>query len=402
MVRAVMVIGIVSGWVLLLTMSRIDPEVAASFWWPVVPPVSALQAVTLVLTFTRWDRYVRLAALITMTAWGGWIAAYATPAGIATVGSMTLATVLLMSAALVRLPPLPQALTAIPYFALHQWHLVRVLDDGPVELLHAMLFSILVSIAVTVSWLLERSERREYEALLAVQERQAALERERARSEELLHNILPPTVAARLKESPDVIADLHPDVTVVFADIVGFTPMSATMSPNDIVELLNLVFTRMDALASDHGVEKIKTIGDAWMAVAGLNEDTGDHVSVCADLALALRDEVTRLSATSGTALAVRMGLASGPVVAGVIGTRRFAYDLWGDTVNAASRMESHGIPGTVQVTADVAERLRATHECRERGIVDVKGIGPTRTWLLERRLSDKRPSTLGHQGVPA
>src|SRR5690606_20478578 len=132
---------------------------------------------------------------------------------------------------------------------------------------------------------------------------------------------------------------------------VGFTPISAAMPPDRVVELLNLVFTHMDELASDHHVEKIKTIGDAWMAVAGLADPTSAHVSDCADLALAIRDEVSRLGEVASTPLTVRIGLAAGPVVAGVIGTRRFGYDLWGDTVNMASRMEAHGVPGAVQVT---------------------------------------------------
>jgi adenylate cyclase len=165
--------------------------------------------------------------------------------------------------------------------------------------------------------------------------------------------------------------------------------MSAAMPPGEVVELLNLVFTRMDGLASDHRVEKIKTVGDAWMAVAGLDDAMSDHVSTCADLAIAIRDEVVCLGEAAGTPLTVRIGLASGPVVAGVIGTHRFAYDLWGDTVNLASRMESHGVPGAIQVPADVAERLYGTHACQERGIVDVKGKGPTPTWLLVRRSSD-------------
>lgn len=401
MVRAVMIIGIMSGWALLFVMGRVNPDLAASFWWRVVPPVSALQAVALIFTFTGRRRATAVAAWVAMTAWGGWIGAFSAPAGMGLEGSTTIVTVMLMSAALVRLSPQAQVASSLPYVTLHQWQLVRALEDGFTELLQVMLLSMIWTIGVTVAWVLERSERREHDAVLAVQERQAALEREQARSDALLHSILPSAVATRLKESPGVVADLHPDVTVLFADIVGFTPMSAAMTPDHVVELLNLVFTRMDGLAIDHRVEKIKTIGDAWMAVAGLTHPTPDHVSDCADLALAIRDEVCRLGEVSGTPLTVRVGLAAGPVVAGVIGTRRFGYDLWGDTVNMASRMESHGVPGAVQVTADVAARLQRSHQCRERGIVDIKGIGPTRTWLLERRSPDRQAPTPGKAGVP-
>ena len=211
-------------------------------------------------------------------------------------------------------------------------------------------------------------------------------EREQERSERLLLNVLPAPVAARLKREEGVIADACDDVTVLFADIVGFTPLSARLSAAEVVAVLDDVFAGWDALAAEHGVEKIKTIGDAYMVAAGIPVPREDHAEAIAEMALAMGPAVARSRAATGLSLHVRIGIDTGPVVAGVIGRAKFIYDLWGDTVNTASRMESHAEAGTIQVTERTAERLGPRYELRPRGTIDVKGKGPMATYLLVGR----------------
>ncbi|MEW5850029.1 MAG: adenylate/guanylate cyclase domain-containing protein [Myxococcota bacterium] len=202
-------------------------------------------------------------------------------------------------------------------------------------------------------------------------------------SESLLLNILPRPIAERLKARADVIADTFPEVTVLFADIVGFTRLSATVSPEELVVMLNAIFTEFDELADRHGLEKIKTIGDAYMAAAGLPEPRANHAECAARLALDMIAALERFNRTQHAELQVRIGLNTGAVVAGVIGKRKFIYDLWGDAVNTASRMESHGLAGRVQMTDTTRMRLPDSFRVEERGVIDVKGKGPLRTWLL-------------------
>jgi class 3 adenylate cyclase len=213
----------------------------------------------------------------------------------------------------------------------------------------------------------------------------ALRERDRAfaLSDGLLLNVLPPQIAARLKRSPQVIADRHDDVTVLFADVANFTPFAEQAGPERVVGVLDEIFTAFDRLTERFGLEKIKTIGDAYMVVGGLPEPRPDHAAAVIELALAMQAEVERICRDSGLALAIRVGVASGPVVAGVIGRKRFLYDLWGDTVNTASRMESHGVSGRIQVTQATYERLRDRYRFEDRGEIEVKGKGPVRAWLL-------------------
>lgn len=176
---------------------------------------------------------------------------------------------------------------------------------------------------------------------------------------------------------------------VMFADIVGFTEISARRSPTELVELLNLIFSKFDQLSELHGLEKIKTIGDAYMVVGGLPVPHSDHAEAIAEMALDMQRGLSEFNTETGEALQIRIGINSGPVVAGVIGTKKFIYDLWGDTVNTASRMESHGIPGTIQLAASTYELLRDKYQFTARGPINIKGKGEMTTYLLTGQLSE-------------
>jgi PAS domain S-box-containing protein len=213
-----------------------------------------------------------------------------------------------------------------------------------------------------------------------------ALRLEKEKSELLLLNILPSEIVERLKYETDSIADSFADVTVLFADIVGFTELSCCVAPIDLVKLLNRIFSTFDLLAEKHELEKIKTIGDAYMVVGGLPTPRADHVEAIANMALDMQTEIARFNAKTGNTFSIRIGINTGPVVAGVIGLKKFIYDLWGDTVNTASRMESHGIPGCIQVTQATYERLRDNYLFEERGVIQVKGKGEMMTYLLQSK----------------
>jgi len=212
---------------------------------------------------------------------------------------------------------------------------------------------------------------------------------ERERSEELLLNVLPISIARRLKAGERPLADRFETASVLFADLVGFTPMSERLAPEEVIELLDGLFSRFDEVADGLGLEKIKTVGDAYMVVGGLPEPREDAPEAVAEMALMLSDLVRGFPTPSGARLDLRIGIDIGPVVAGVIGTRKFTYDLWGDTVNTASRMESQGVAGGIQVTPRAYERLRHRFAFDERGVVEVKGKGEMVTYLLVGRLEE-------------
>ena len=218
----------------------------------------------------------------------------------------------------------------------------------------------------------------------AVYKTEELLDAEHAKSEHLLLNILPAPIAARLKENEAVISDRFPDASILFADLVGFTRFSERMPPDELVAVLNTYFSAFDKLVEEHGLEKIKTIGDAYMVAAGVPEPDPDHAQKICLFALDLLQALKRCNLELGHALELRIGMHSGPVAAGVIGTRKFAYDLWGDTVNIASRMESHGVKSRVQATERIFLACRDRFHFEERGTVEVKGKGPMRTYFLQ------------------
>jgi class 3 adenylate cyclase len=265
------------------------------------------------------------------------------------------------------------ALAGVALIVMHNVGAFLFTTDTTIDIIFGDYFLLVTAFIGTVgAYVLERSQR-----LLFLRDRE--LDRERGRSEGLLRNILPEHIADRLKQRDPAtehghIAQAFDEVTV----LVDFTQQSSRSQPPEIVEVLDQVFSRFDALAERFGLEKIKTIGDAYMAVAGVPERRADDVEVAAQMALAMREEVRELRWPSGDQMTVRIGMATGPAVAGVIGTRKFAYDLWGDTVNTAARMESNGTPGEIQVSDAVHERLGERFRFSEAHIVNLKGKGPT------------------------
>jgi adenylate cyclase len=201
-------------------------------------------------------------------------------------------------------------------------------------------------------------------------------------SDDLLHNILPDEIAARLKASSGMIADSYESASVLFADVVDFTPMSARMSAHELVGLLNHLFSKFDRFVEELGLEKIKTVGDEYMVASGIPTVRPDHASAIADLALRIRDELVA-NPIDGHHIEMRIGINSGPVVAGIIGTNKFAYDLWGDVVNTASRMESEGLEGSIQISEATYHLIKDQYLCQARGEVHVKGKGLMPTYLL-------------------
>jgi len=240
-------------------------------------------------------------------------------------------------------------------------------------LLYLAWFCIICDITV---YLHENLQRSEFKAKLK-------LKLEQKKSERLLLNILPKSIATRLKQRPTIVADNFSKVTVLFADIVGFTEMSSRISPPELVEMLNTIFSKFDNLVERHDLEKIKTIGDAYMVVAGLPEPCANNVASIADLAL----EMLQMLHSEPEDLQIRIGIHTGPVIAGVIGIKKFAYDLWGDTVNTASRMESHGITNKIQVSASVYAELKNDYVLTKRGAIQIKGKGEMVTYFLENKV---------------
>lgn len=232
---------------------------------------------------------------------------------------------------------------------------------------------------------------------------EAAAERAYERSERLLNNILPSAISARLKEqSSAVIADRHDEASVLFADMAGFTAQASEVPPDELVRFLNHIFSDFDGLVERHGLEKIKTTGDSYMVVSGVPTARSDHAEAMADLALDMREAAREWRDPRGRTVPIRIGISSGPVVAGVVGTRKFFYDVWGDAVNVAARMETTGVAGEIQVSRDVYERLRDAFVLEARGEIDVKGKGRMPTWFLVARkphvgspsLREARPAT--------
>ncbi len=240
-------------------------------------------------------------------------------------------------------------------------------------------------------------------AMREIRRARLAMEAEYDRSERLLTNILPATIAQRLKDpARNIIADKYDDASIMFADIAGYTKRASDTTPSDLVRFLDRLYTDMDALVDRHGLEKVKTSGDSYMVVSGVPEPRDDHVEALACLALDMAEAVADLKDPKGREVPLRIGLAAGPVVAGVVGARKFFYDVWGDAVNVAARMETTDVEGRIQVPQDVYERLNHAFLLEERGDVDVKGKGVMHTWYLVGRRDDRAVRSAVEQGAAA
>ena len=367
-----------------------------------LPQIAGVLAVTYRLS---WRRFVMPAAAVANAISGTaavlilWYGGRLIGGGdYADIGATIAVVFIYYACTIMRLPPGMAALAVAPYVVLQEF---LILDAYAAEVPRSVAFSSLLTVALVsgllLSVALERQWRSAFQQDRLIEAQRQVIEQERERSEKLLHSILPEEIAQELKDRPGTVAQAHEAVTVLFADLCGFTPLAAELAPEKVVGLLNEVFSRFDELCEQHGVEKIKTIGDAYMAVAGVPQPRPDHAEACANLALAMRAELLVLAQRLGRPLDFRIGMHTGPVIAGVIGTSKFAYDLWGDTVNVAARMETHGVPGEIQVTDQLAARLRDRgYQLRERGVVQVKGKGDLNAWFL-----DGRPRTTGAHAPP-
>jgi class 3 adenylate cyclase len=232
--------------------------------------------------------------------------------------------------------------------------------------------------------MIEQSRRRVFVQELVIAEQSAALAREKATSDRLLLNVLPASVSARLREGEHTFADKYPAVSVLFADIVGFTPLVARMSPSDVIELLSELFERFDELVGERRLEKIKTIGDAYMVAAGLPEPMVDHAERAVDLGMAMIKAASGVGKGAwGGGCLLRVGVNSGAVVAGVIGRRKFAFDVWGDTVNVASRLEAQGMPNRVHISHETWRLVRDRFDAEPRGALRLRGLGAMQTYAV-------------------
>jgi class 3 adenylate cyclase len=289
-----------------------------------------------------------------------------------------------------RMHPEHALLAALPYMVLDEVLVARL---SPADLAPYSCANVVVlGMGLILAWTLDRISRDSYRQRRIIEGQQRVIERERDRADQLLCNVLPATIADRLKKKPARIAEHFDEVTVLFGDIAGFTPMSAEVSPQDLVAALDEVFTAFDDIAQRHGLEKIKTIGDAYMAVGGVPTPRADHAQAVARMALEMRDVVAERRFFGTRQLRMRIGIHTGPAVAGVIGSKKLAYDLWGDTVNTASRMESHGAPGEIQLSDAARVALGDGWVLEERGVSEIKGKGPMRTWWLKGLASGSRP----------
>jgi len=240
--------------------------------------------------------------------------------------------------------------------------------------------------AIWMGFVSERTNRTLFIQKKTIHEQKEIIQKEQQKSEKLLSNMLPDSIAERLKEHESIIADSFDEISVLFADLVGFTELSNNIRPEALVTLLNDIFSRFDQSVEVHGLEKIKTIGDAYMVAGGLSKFNENHIEAIADLALAMRQDLFEFNSERQQSFNIRIGIHVGSAVAGVIGVKKFVYDVWGDTVNLASRMESHGISGQIQVSEKTYENLKKDFEFQERGVIDVKGKGKMKTFLLKGR----------------
>lgn len=361
----------------------ITPTVAPRLWFVRYAIMCPFFLAALMFSFTRYARqHMQLCISLGMFA-----------CGLGVIAMLVIAPApgnYLYYAGLLLIPMFPPTIRVrFVYATVASWAIIVAYELSAILLVDTSLYYLInnnfflitsTAIGMITSYMLELFARKNF-----IQ--QIQLEKERDRSERLLLNILPASIAQRLKQKHETIADGFAEATVLFADIAGFTRLAASRSPSEVVDLLNDIFSEFDSLAEKHGVEKIKTIGDAYMAVAGLPVHSPDHTTAIVELALDMQAAVSRRSESGRCPISLRIGISTGPVVAGVIGMKKFIYDVWGDTVNTASRMESNGIEGGIQVTEETYARLKHAYCLEKRGTLKIKGKGEMLTYLLTGRM---------------
>jgi class 3 adenylate cyclase len=263
---------------------------------------------------------------------------------------------------------------------------VKCIEMGAEDYLPKTFNPILLRARILSSFEKKRFRDLEKDYLAQLQKEKELLQMEQMKSERLILNILPKPIAERLKKNEKNISSSYEDVTILFSDLVGFTQMSSLLTPSDLVALLNDLFTRFDKRAESLGLEKIKTIGDAYMAAGGVPVPRADHADIVADMALGMLEDLAEFNRDKQMSLQMRIGLNSGPVVAGIIGFTKFSYDLWGSTVNVASRMESSSVIGKIQISPSTAKALSGRFDLQGREVIEVKGIGKVLTHFLLKR----------------
>jgi class 3 adenylate cyclase len=359
------------------------PGAARSIWvirFGIYCPMAAL---VLALTFTKMFRRIAQPVLAMMALIGGLgivaMIALADQDG-ANLYYAGLIIVIFMVDTLLQLRFAYAAVTCLLCLGVYEWVAIT-LKATPVIILVNNSFFLASShiIGMFAGYILEHGMRTDF-----LQRR--VIETQRVEADKLLLNVLPEPIARRLKAAEGVIADYMSDVTVLFADFVGFTSLSERLAPEALLHLLNETFTAFDRLTEKHGLEKIKTIGDAYMVAGGVPRPLQGHADAVAEMALEMLEEADHLGEKLGLPFQFRIGIHSGPVIAGVIGIKKFSYDLWGDTVNTASRLESHGVAGTIQVSAALRERLGDRYAFEERGVIQLKGKAPVAAFFLTRR----------------
>jgi len=282
-----------------------------------------------------------------------------------------------------RLRFVPAVCASLIYFSLYQYILLTsTLAQNEISILTLIAWTAIL-FAYTAGYNIEVTNRTLFTQQKMIDSQQEQLQYEHQKSEALLNNVLPSLIAQRLKNEEGTIADAFAETSILFADIVGFTALSQQLQPKQLVEMLDTLFSRFDQLVDQYGLEKIKTIGDGYMVASGIPLPRSDHAEALALFALAMGDALADYNIKANTQLQLRIGMNSGSVVAGVIGKRRFIYDLWGDSVNTASRMESHGEAGKIQVSEATQRLLVGKFKFVERGMVDVKGIGMVKAYFL-------------------
>ena len=279
------------------------------------------------------------------------------------------------------------ATSAIPVIVIsasaHVASAIQCITDGAEDFLNKPFDPILLRARIFSSIEKKRLRDTDRQLLAALETEKALLEQEKEKSEQLLLNVLPEAIAARLKNGEKVIAEKQEATTVGFTDLVGFTPYARHAAPVDVVTMLNRIFSNFDLMSARNGVEKIKTIGDCYMFAAGIPVPVEDHARRVADTALEMVRFLERFNTRFGTEFQIRIGLNSGPLVAGIIGKQKFAYDIWGDAVNVASRMESSGVPGRIHISESTRIELGSDYEYEPRGTIEVKGLGEINTYFL-------------------